>query len=389
MAKARRRIIVSVLATGLFGREVAQGVHDFATRHGGWELHFEGASNHPEVLSRVRLAIEQWGADGIIGQVLYQPLISIIRRARLTVVNVSSSVRSRLPSVYVDHEAVGRMAAEYYLDRNVRNFAYCGRAANHLSDLRGAGFGQRLAKSGFDCARFPPPGVPRDAWTQEFRDLQAWLRRLPHPTGILVCDDLLGQEVLQACRIVGLSVPDEIAVMGVDNDTHYCLLSDPPLASVITPCRQVGFEAAGLMERLLRGGKEPRSPIVLPPLGIATRRSSELLAIEDPGLAAAIRFIHDHAGDEIEVGDVVRACAVSRRSLERRFLAVLQRTPRQEILRAHMEKARNLLTQTDWKVATIGRACGVNQYVRFTRVFRRLEGMTPSEYRNRHRKVGG
>ena len=377
-----KRIIVAVLASGAYGREAAEGAVEYSRSHGGWEIHLDGASNHPGSIERLRLAMREWRADGILGQLLEPRLLRAIAGRRLPAVNISTSSRTALPTVCLDHEAAGRMAARYLLDRGLRRLAFCGRGGVLYSARRQEGFVAEARAGGAECCAFPPPGTKESNWLRDYRALTRWLLRLPRPVGILCCDDQRGQDVLRACAKAGLRVPEEAAVLGVDNDAAVCSLCVPELSSVITPARRIGWEAARLLDGILSGRRAPRGPVLVAPAGIAARRSSDMLATDDADLGAALQFIHNHCGEPIRVGDVVAAVAVSRRSLERRFVGVLGRTPRQEILRERIERARSLLGETAMKVAAVAQASGFLRYARFARAFRAETGMTPSQYRS-------
>jgi LacI family transcriptional regulator len=189
--------------------------------------------------------------------------------------------------------------------------------------------------------------------------------------------------VLQACAIGGVGVPEEVAVMGVDNDDLIVRLTTPPLSSIDINAERVGFEAARVLDELMRGKPAPKNPVLVPPMGLVTRQSTDILAIEDEDVAAAVRFIRAHKGRALSVQDVLDNVPVSRRSLYRKFEETMGRSLAQEIRLAHIEQAKRLLTTTDWSVARIAEASGFAGATRFGIVFRRLTGLTPSAYRAR------
>jgi LacI family transcriptional regulator len=198
-----------------------------------------------------------------------------------------------------------------------------------------------------------------------------------------------GLQVVEACRLAGLRVPDEVAVVGVDNDDLFCGLARPSLSSIIVPAERIGFEAAAVLERLLAGAKAPRNPRLIPPAGVVTRQSSDVLAGGDPDVTAAVRFIRDHGHRPISVEDVLRAVPVSRRSLERRFRALLGRGLGEEIRRAHLQRAKDLLAATALSVTEVAGQAGFAGVHYLSRVFRQETGLTPTAYRRQVRNPAG
>ena len=382
--KGPRRIIVAVQASGLYGRNVARGVLQYATEHARWECHYEAASNHPDVCDSIRHAITSWRAHGIVGQILEDPLPRIIRRSGICAVNVSSHVGTLLPTVHVDDQAVGRLAARYYLERGLRHLAFLGRPECRYAEDRAEGFRLEAENAGYAPRIFTPDARGVGSWLKGFEQMLSWLRRLMRPLGILACDDAAGYDLLRACRQLKLRVPEEIAVLGVGNDVATCSLGSPQLSSIVVPSQRIGYEAARMLDLLLRGRRIPTQVLRLPVADITHRQSSDILAMRDRSVAAALRFIQQHAAEPITVDEVVIAATTSRRALERRFLKDLGRTPKEEILRAHLERAKTLLTQTRQKVDVVAKDSGFGKYSNFTRSFRLAFGMLPSAFRRKY-----
>ena len=383
------RVIVAVMLNGSFGREAAQGIAEYALSHtrARWEIEFDGASNHPESQTRIRRMIREWKPHVIIGQITVGALPRAIQRAGIRAVSISSFGAWAFPLVLPDHAAGGTLAAEYLAERKLRNFAYCGMSATpgalDPTDPMGAAFTVELRKRGFACELYAPSKRAVHG-TGDIDDLRRWLRRLPTPVGILAFSDLRGGEVIQACRGMGLRVPDDTAVLGANNDPLLCSLCSPPLSSIMVSAHQVGFEAAKLADALMNGARPPREPKLCPPRGIATRQSTDILHVADPDLAAAIRYIRENAGAPINVADVIVKVSVSRRSLERRFIGEFGRTPHAEILRARFERARTLLAESSLKITDVARSSGFGRHVKFAKVFKQHVGVAPSEYRERY-----
>jgi LacI family transcriptional regulator len=196
---------------------------------------------------------------------------------------------------------------------------------------------------------------------------------------------LFGHEVIDACRAADIAVPEEIAIVGFDNDEPLCELAEPPLSSVAFNSARMGYEAAAMLDRLMNGKPVKQHWLEIDPLGVVTRRSSDRWAIEDPDVAAAVRFIRENAANPIDVGDVVSALSLSRRSLELRFKRTLGRSPLDEINSVRVERAKELLTRTEFKLSRIALACGFHSVIHFHTVFRRHAEITPQAYRLRTR----
>ncbi|MDX1564183.1 MAG: substrate-binding domain-containing protein, partial [Phycisphaeraceae bacterium] len=198
---------------------------------------------------------------------------------------------------------------------------------------------------------------------------------------VMACNDLMGQQVLNASRAVGVSIPEEVAVIGVDNDELFCDLSDPPLSSVEPNTEKIGYEAAGLLDRMMQGEPPPSAKVFIDPMGVVTRQSTDVLAIEDRHVAAAVSFIRQHACDGINVEDVLQHVRIPRSSLERRFSASIGRTPKAEIVRVQIERVKQLLAATDYILPRIAELAGFKHPEYMSVVFKQKTGRTPGQYR--------
>ena len=231
------------------------------------------------------------------------------------------------------------------------------------------------------------PALPHAADEEwEIEEISSWVAGLPKPIGIFACYDFRGRQVLDACRRRNIVVPEAVAVIGMDNDELLCSLANPPLSSVIPNTHRTGYEAAALLDRLMSGERFAPDAHFIEPLGIATRQSTDVLAIEDANVARAVRFIRERACDGISVKDVLRAAPQSRRVLETRFQKLIGRTPHEEIIRVRLDRARTLLAETDLPLAVIAQRAGFAHVEYLSVVFKKHVGMPPSKFRafNRH-----
>jgi LacI family transcriptional regulator len=208
-----------------------------------------------------------------------------------------------------------------------------------------------------------------------------WLTSLPKPIGIMACNDFRGQHVLEGCRAARLSVPDEVAVIGVDNEHVICDFCQPPLSSVIPAAERIGFEAAGMLDRLMKGEKLEQRQVRIKPLGVAARQSTDVMAIDDGDVVAALKIIRDRACLGLSVADILREVPIARSSLERRFRKTVGRSPQAEIRGVQMKRARQLLCETDLTLNQIAALTGFKHSEYFSVVFKREVGQTPGQYR--------
>lgn len=379
----RRVAIILTRAQGFF-RGALRGIKNYAVSQ-PWMIRMADPQNTS--LETIR----RWDPAGIIFQGrLPAEAAEVVGLGRPTV-NVSGVLEPQLaPRVGADDAAVGRLGAEHFLERGFRHFAFVGYSNYYYSNRREAAFIAALRKAGFRCEVFHEISelAERRAvsdWTSVDEQLHRWLLSLPRPTALMACNDFQGFELAQACRMAGLRVPEDVAILGVDNDELLCEMSQPALSSIALPSARIGYEAAAMLSRLMRGGSAPRTPELLPPTGVVVRASSDTVALDDAELAAALRFIRERAWDPIGVRDVAARTSLSRRSLERRFTQTLGRTPLQEIRRVRMERAKQLLANTDQPMPQVAQASGFSNAERLSVVFREESGMTPTEYRRQFR----
>jgi LacI family transcriptional regulator len=251
-------------------------------------------------------------------------------------------------------------------------------------DERRGDFVAEVKAAGYACAVSQPPRSP--SWEQEQRALARWLTQLPRPVGILACNDDQGLQVLNACRRAGVLVPEDAAVIGIENDPIVCNLATPALTSIDVNPQGVGYEAAALLDRLMQGRPAKDVPTsFFEQCRVVTRQSTDVCAVSDPEVVKAVRFIRAHACEGIRIEDVLAEVCLSRSMLERRFKQVLGRTAKAEILAVQMERARQLLIETDWPLETVAQKCGIGTGKYFSDLFALKVGVRPAAYRRQHR----
>lgn len=374
--RSRPHVALIIESSIEYGRGVLRGIARYLREHGPWSIFLE----QRELGAALPDWIRAWDGDGIITRsddprlaASGLPMVGLYDRAE---------DRLRLPMILNDNVAVGRMAARHLADRGFRHLAYYGVRGERWSDLRFEGVAAVAKEAKATLAVHPSGGK----WEASQERLKRWILGLPRPLGLVAANDIHGLRALDACRRAGRAVPEEVAVVGADDDAELCELSDPPLSSVTFNPERVGYEAAALLDRLMARRSRPARPLLVPPLGVSTRQSTDILAIDDAGVAKAIHYIRRHAFEGITVEDVLREVPLSRRALEHRFRRRLGRTPKEEIQRLRFEQARSLLASTDLPLARISERLGFHQPAYLSAVFKKETGMTPAAYRNRSRR---
>jgi LacI family transcriptional regulator len=389
--KRGRRVALLIEASRAYGRGLFLGIAKFVREHHEWSVQ----SEEWKWTDAFPAWLKNWDGDGILARVETPKMAAFIKQLGVPAVDLRGSVSGfGLPLIDTDDRKVASLAAEHLMDRGFRHYAFCGFVGANYSDKRSRWFQERLAQSGFSCHVYCPPTQVAEAQTIGYErqgllfqeDLSRWLVSLPKPIGVMACNDIRGQHILNLCRQLALVVPEEVAIIGVDNDEILCELSDPPLSSVAPDTLRIGYDAAVLLDRMMAGGKPPAKPVLIPPRGIVTRRSTEVLALDDRQLAVGLRFIRDHAFGPITINEVAKVASMCRRVFERRFAAKMGRSPKAEVLRLRLEKVKQLLTDTDWNLSQIAEKTGFNYGEYLHTVFTQKIGTTPGEFR-RHAKL--
>ena len=380
-----RHVALLVETSRTYGRDMLRGINRFMVEHGQWSLYLELRG----LDSRVPRWLSTWKGDGIIARTGTPAMARAIARTGLPAVELrASKLRHPLPFVGIDNRRIGQLVADHLADNGFRNFAVFDLDTERYFEERRDDFLASVVAQGFACHEYHAPsrGERPANWERHQAKVASWVASLPKPVGILACTDQLGFWLLDACRRAGVAVPEEVAVVGVENDEILCTLASPRLSSVAFDGERVGYEAAALLARLMDGERPPAEPIMVPPRGLVVRQSSDIVAIDDPAIAAAVRCIREHACHGVTVSDVVRACGLSRSVLERRMRLVLGRPPGEEIVRARFVEVKRLLLETDLPLAAIADRCGIEHPQYMAEAFKRLFGLTPGRFRAAHRQ---
>ena len=364
-----------------------RGVTDYARQHGTWTFSVSPAVSgpFPETLAMPVRSLRDWPGDGVIATITTPEEAEEAKRLEIPVVNLAGTLRDcELPRVMVDQKAIGRLAAEHLLDCGLRQFVYLGLQDVWYSQLRRDGFAERIAEAGGELQVYETPcrTDPCQSWQSGLEEIDRCLNKIYPPVGILAVHDYRARLLVEECMRLGLAVPSDVAIIGVDNDDIVCEFCQPPLSSVSRSGYQVGYQAAQLLDRLMAGQPAPETDLLVPPDGVVKRKSTDLIAVHDPHVATAVRFIQDHLDESFGVERLLRLLPISRRRLENLFKENLGRTPYDYLCYVRIRRAKELLQGSKkMSMADIAESCGFPNKQRFQLVFTRLVGQTPTVYR--------
>ena len=385
-----RKIELRISLSDAYGRATARGVIRFAKTRGDWKLYgavrrdFGFQPDEEDVPAERR-------PDGIIARVESAAEARELAGFGIPVVDVAGafpfagSAGTTFLEANNDDFLTGRRAGEYLRGLGFRNFGFCGVAAVDWSKRRRHGFAEAVGAGNESMQSFERP---LDWWKdigREEPELRTFLQRLPLPAALFACNDLAGLKVVESCRMSGLAVPDEVAVLGVDDEDLVCELADPSLSSVRLDCEGIGRAAAELMDQILNGETVERKRVVAPK-EVIERESTRTMAADDELAARALSWIRANVMRGIDAGELAAAFPVCRRALERRFKAAWGKTPHEAIIGARLERAKRVLAATDLPLDEVARESGFGGLQRFHIAFKKNEGLSPGAWRRAHRR---
>jgi LacI family transcriptional regulator len=387
------RVALLIETSHEFGREVLRGIRDYEKALANhWSFYLQ-----PDGMRQDAPKIGTWPCTGVIARVFSAATARLLRASELPLVLLDPDTRYRpwrnalaeVPYITTDTEAIVRMAFEHLHASGCRAFAFVHSAVDTVwSVARGRAFKELTAQHGYAC---PVYGIqtPETSWEDDIVKLGAWISRLPRRLGVFAAMDQRGRHVIEACREKRLRVPDDVMVLSVDNDPLLCELCEPSLSSIALDAYRAGYEAARILDGLMRGQTaEPDLRILVSPTHVSRRQSTSSGFDQDKVVAAARRFIFDRLADRtLQVRDIAAHCGVSRRLLETRFVLAVGRTLLKEMTELRMERARTLLRETADTVTEVAGASGFTDSNYFTKAFRRRHGLSPLRYRSAARDV--
>ena len=377
MSSSPTHIAVLIEMSSAYGRGLIRGIAEFVQSQTAWSLHLVETGPIKSAPAWLR----SWRGHGIIARIETPGIARSLLAKGLPVVNVSGRASPPgVPHVDLDNAGVCKMAVDYFGQRGFRHFAYSGNPRFQWSRWRRERFAQEVAALSATCDFFDCEDTAREG-----NRLQAWLKALPKPAAVLACNDQHGCGILDACRQAGLAVPQQVAVLGVDNDEILCSLSRPPLSSIVPDPQGIGYTAAQTLDELLQKRKTTAMERWVRPLMVCSRQSTDAAIVNDWHISQSLRIIRGQAVNGLQVNDVAAQVQTSRRYLEERFRAVLGCSIHDEIFLARMTAAQRLLTTTDMPLKDVAARSGFRRADYLSVVFREKLGVSPSEYRARCR----
>jgi LacI family transcriptional regulator len=375
-----KRIILLLETSRAFGRQLIIGIARYSSLNGPWSFYKE-----PTDLKSSIPHLTSWKPDGII---MRDSLITkeLLKLKIPTILAIHDSKYPKdLPVIKTDSFSIAKMASEHLLEKGLKNLAYCGFDNYDWSNGRKLFFCRFNNEAGYITHIYlPPKRIKKNDWQNELQHVSAWIKTLPKPVGIFACNDDRGQHILEVCKINGLKLPDDVAVIGVDNDPMICDLGDPPLTSIALNVESAGYEAAKLMDNLINNKKIVGKQILVSPSHIVQRQSTDILAVNDSEVAAAIRYIKTNAKNKILIKDVLKATSISRRTLEKRFRKIIHKSIYNEIHHVRVEQISKLLIETDMPISQISSLFNFTDIEHISRYFKKEKGIGLREFRKLH-----
>jgi len=371
-----RKVAIIVERYNRFGSEILSAIGKYVYDHPHWvtdHLDFVMETLPPPWL-------ESWRGDGIIVRDKMGECFPYAVKTGAKVVDLSIYRFPGRPTVNMDEFQNVKLCIDCFRERFLSNFAFVGISGLYFSEVRAKVFRQLAGPSQF-LFEFHSGGLVTKASRSETRRLKDWLASLPRPVGVIGVYDPIGLQILEICEELQIRVPEEISVVGINNDEAFCRLAKPPLSSVTLDGFRIGYEACKLLESLMNGEPAPEKPLEIPPLDLAVRRSTDTIALEDPQLVRAVRFLRQNAALNIGVKEIADYAGMHRRTLERRFAELLHCTPLEELQRVRLQIACNLLKHSELSVKQAAQKAGFESIPNFYALFQREKGMTPGEFR--------
>ncbi|PQO38490.1 XylR family transcriptional regulator [Blastopirellula marina] len=368
-----------------FGRDIIKGVGRFSRIHGPWSIFIDEFGPG----SKLPGWLKDWQGDGIIVRARNQKMAESVAAIGVPVIETLQAWPSLgIGGVFTDDEAIGRVAAEHLMARGLKYYGFVGVDGAHWSRTRQDGFARTLVEAGHEVAIYSATSRRRhrENWEGGQEDLANWLAELPKPLGLMAAHDMRALCVFDACRRRALSTPEEIAIVGVDNDDVICTMADTPLTSISHNSEQIGYEAAALLSKVMRGTAAARQTSLIAPRGLSARRSTDVIAAADPIIAKSLKFIRDRKGNT-SVQQVANQFGLSRRSLERKFAEGIGTTPHEQITSEKLQHAKLLLQETSYSLEEIAEQMQLSSASYFSSFFKELTGKNPGAFRKEMREL--
>ena len=370
-----------------YAKSLLKGIVRYSKKHEPWvlcKMPFSYRVEH-EVEGVLKWA-KEWKADGIIAQFYNTDRVSIFKENGIAAIAQDFKSRfTEIPNITGAHRATGRMGAEYFIQKGFRNFAFYGFKDIVWSSERCEGFLQEISKYRFGKNFYEYQNTDfKELWYYEPAPLVTWLKQLPKPIALMACDDNQGHHIAEVCQQCGIKIPEEVALLGVDNDEAVCTLSDPPLSSINQAVEKGGYETARLMDRMIKNPNGNYDNVVVYPTHVVTRQSTDIYATTNKHISTILQYIHRHSDKKIKIDEIMKTVPLSRRLLENRFRQEIGLPIHAYIMNLRMERFAHHLLTSDAPVMEISEHMGFLDYKNIARQFKKIKGCTPSEYREQN-----
>jgi LacI family transcriptional regulator len=384
------RILLSVESSRGFGRDLLTGISNFTRIYNPWTISRKPPFFRYGNVDKFDFDTIKNDLDGIITRIPEE--IPIIQKLGIPAIVATVllppgfKLDPHYPTITSNNEAIAQVAMDYFISQGFSRVAYCGFGDVSWSLQRREAFKSYAKEMGYDVLCYDPPA--ESSWEEEIQIIGDWLKVLPKPVAVLACSDDRGEDIIEAAKISRVRIPEEVAVLGIDDDNLICNLSNPTLSSVVLNTQKTGFQAAELLNRLINGEETMTGQrLLLQPLYVEARQSTDILAIEDPEVACALGFIRQKAREAIQVQDVVNATGISRRVLESRFRKILNRSVLQEIRSVRVKTIARMVCETNMSIKSIAISLGFTSIDHISRYFKKEKGISLHQYRQKYGQI--
>jgi len=389
------KITLVIDLSGAPGRNLMRGIARYARLYGPWQLNhvwwdfYESSPKKASFLENLKKNLRN--SDGVIMREPYA--VDFIKNLEIPTV-IASAIRdeevSTKPTILTNSQTIGKMGADYFINKGFKNLAFCGLKQMLWSEHRQNYFEQTARKVGLEIFKYSFTYPHREGSRDTKLDLIAkWVRRLPKPIGIMACNDLCGKFIVDSCRRNSIAVPQDVAVLGVDNDDILCDLTYPSLSSIELSTEKGGFDAAALLDKIIKKAEVDTKTIVIEPVRVQERQSTDIIAVDDRIVLDVLSFIKNNSHRPLQVTDILNEFNISRRSLYTKFSESIGTSIYEQIRKTRIEKICKMLTETNKSIKEIAIELGFNSIDHIARFFRKEKGITPTRYRNKYRRPEG
>lgn len=381
------KVLLLIDLSEAYCRSLMSGLAQYGSMNGQWifcrmPLAFKEKYGIDEIIKWAK----KWKADGIVALIQESEELHKLIKTKIPIIVQDSNERFlNIPNITGGYYKTGEMAADYFLKKGFKNFAFYGSKNIVWSRERKEGFENKLREYKINVHHYEiDTSNIESLWYYKPSPLSKWLKSLPKPLALFACDDNQGQHVTEACKTAEIFVPEEVAILGVDNDESICMLSNPPLSSIVLNIEKGGFQAGELLHKMMTGKKNNLHDIVVEATHIITRKSTDILAVNDRGVALALKYIHENFNRTFSVKDILKTVPLSRRALEKKFKKETGRTIHQEIQRVKIDEFCRRLIDSNRNILEICYEMGLDSNKNISRIFQKEKGMTPNQYRKKY-----